>query len=405
MQKFTQEFVASLKGDGRQRFFFDPVTPGFGIRLTPEGGKSFVARAKVKGKRRLVTLGAFPATKVADARREADRVLDALKAGRDPAQERKAKEAGLVTVATLAEKWLAEIVVPKRKPRTAEDYARLVKQKIGPTFGHRPVSEITWGEINKWHASMKAIPRRANYALAVFKVLLNYAEDAEARPRNSNPARRVAMFREKKRERFLDGPEIAKAAEGIAKAESTGKIGPYAAAGLRLALFTGARSGEIKAAKWEHVDWKRKFIRLPDSKTNDARTIQLNKEALEVLRGLERVGPYIIAGALEDESYRSLTRAWIVARKLVGLDDVRLHDLRHSFASVALDKGMSLQLIGNLLGHKNARTTERYAHLAQTAAALANDDIGAAFASAIEQSAPPTAKVLKFRKRKQPERA
>src|SRR5262249_55514916 len=160
------------------------------------------------------------------------------------------------------------------------------------------------------------------------------------------------------RERFLSEAEIVQAAEAIATAEREGRIGPHAAAGLRLCLFTGARSGEVTAALWTHVDWKRRFIRLPDSKTNSPRTIHLNDAALEVLRGLPRVGRFIIAGAKHDEPYKNLSRAWITAREYAdGISDVRLHDLRHSYASLAAGRGVSLQMIGKLLGHKVPATT------------------------------------------------
>jgi len=201
-------------------------------------------------------------------------------------------------------------------------------------------------------------------------------------------------------ERFLSEAEIAKAAEGITAAERAGKIGPHGAAGLRLALFTGARSGEVAAIEWQHVDWGRKIIRLPDSKTNEPRTIHLSDAALEVLKTVPRSGPYVIAGAKEGEPYKNLGRAWIIARQYAGLDDVRLHDLRHSYASLAAGRGVSLQMIGKLLGHRVAATTQRYAHLARDAVAAVNDELGAAMVAAIEREAPASAKVVKLRHRR-----
>jgi integrase len=159
------------------------------------------------------------------------------------------------------------------------------------------------------------------------------------------------------------------------------------AAGLRLALFSGARSGELTAAQWRHVDLGRRIIRLPDSKTNEARTIHLSDAAVEVPKALPRVGPYVIAGAVPGQPFRNLSRSWIVARAFAGLDDVRLHDLWHSFASLAAGRGVSLVLIGKLLGHKVAATTQRYAHLARDTVATVNDEIAAAMAAAIEKGA------------------
>jgi integrase len=235
---------------------------------------------------------------------------------------------------------------------------------------------------------MKETPRRANYTISTFRALMTYAEDCGLRAPLSNPARRVEMYRERARERFLSEDEIGKAAEAITAAETARKIGPHAAAGLRLALFTGARSGEIVAAQWRHVDWGRKIIRLPDSKTNEPRTIHLSDAAIEVIKALPRVGPFIIAGTKAGEAYKNLSRAWIVAREYGGLGDVRLHDLRHSYASLAAGRGVSLQMIGKLLGHKVAATTQRYAHLTRDAAGAVNDELGAAMLAAIERKAP-----------------
>jgi integrase len=227
---------------------------------------------------------------------------------------------------------------------------------------------------------------------------MNFACDLKLRPPLDNPCRRIKRYREGKRERFLTEDEIGKAAEAITEAEREGTVGPHAAAGLRLALFTGARSGEVIAAKWEHVDWDRRIIRLPDSKTNDPRTIHLSDAALEVLKTTPRSGPYIIAGAKSGEPYKNLTRAWIVARAKGGLEDVRLHDLRHSYASLAAGRGVSLLMIGKLLGHKTPLTTARYSHLARDAVAAINDELGAAMQAAIEKKAPPSAKVVKLRR-------
>jgi integrase len=215
--------------------------------------------------------------------------------------------------------------------------------------------------------------------------LMTFAEDVGLRPPHSNPAKRIRMYRQGVRERFLSEDEIGKAADSITRAEADGKIGPHAAAGLRLALFTGARSGEITAAEWSHVDWRRKQIRLPDSKTNVPRTIHLSDAAIEILTAIPRIGRFIVAGRYEDEPYQNLGRAWIIARAYASLEDVRLHDLRHSYASLAAGRGVSLQMIGKLLGHRVAATTQRYAHLGREAAASINDELGAVMTIAIER--------------------
>lgn len=403
MQKLTDAFVASIGVTSKDVWYADTAISGFYVRVTASGSKLYVARINRGGKKVYATLGRAPDLKAADARKLAIRALEALRAGRDPAAERKEREraeaAGQLTVQALGERWMREIVNTKRKPRTASDYQRLLDQRINPTFGHLPVGAVTRDEVIKWHASMVKIARRANYALAVFKAMLGFAEDVGLRAPHTNPCRRIEMYREGRRERFMSAAEIAKAAEAITEAEQRGIVGPHGAAGLRLALFTGARSGEITATKWEHIDFKRRIIRLPDSKTNEPRTIHLSEAAIEVIKTLPRVGVYVIAGAKKDEPYKNLGRAWIKVRALKGLNDVRLHDLRHSYASLAAGRGVSLQMIGKLLGHKVAATTMRYAHLARDAVGAVNDEIGEAMTAAIEAGVPDGGNVVRMKRR------
>jgi len=387
MRKLTEDMVEALPVDGRDRITFD--AGGFGLRVTRAGRKIFIAQARMGGRVCRISVGTFPEMTVRKARTDALAAVAAMKNGEDPRAARavraKAIEAGETTVSAFAERWLAEYVRPKLKPRTVADYERLIEQKIGPAFGHLLVGRVAKEDVLRFHAEMQATPRRANYAVATFRALMTYAEDCGLRPPMSNPARRVKMYRERARERFLSEDEIGKAAEAVTAAERAKRIGPHAAAALRLALFTGARSGELTAVQWAHVDWERKLIRLPDSKTNEPRTIHLSDAALEILKTLPRVGKFVIAGAKKDESYKNLSRAWMVAREFGGLNDVRLHDLRHSYASLAAGRGVSLQMIGKLLGHRVAATTQRYAHLARDAAAAVNDELGAAMVAAIEK--------------------
>lgn len=408
-EKFTNAYVESIEIDGRDRIEFDTQAPGFGVRVTPAGRKIFIAQARVGGRPRRIAVGTYPEKSVAQARQDARAALEDMRAGRDPIAEkaarRKAIEAGSTTISALADRWMAEYVHAKLKPRTAADYKRLFDQKIKPRLGHLPVSTISKSEVLEFHSEMKATPRRANYTIATLRALLTYAEDIGLRPQMSNPAKRIKMFREGVRERFLSEEEIGSAAGAITTAEQAGVIGPHAAAGLRLALFTGARSGEIVATEWRHVDWQRKQIRLPDSKINLPRTIHLSDAAIEVLKALPRVGKFVIAGAIKDEPYKNLSRAWIVARAYAGLDDVRLHDLRHSYASLAAGRGVSLQMIGKLLGHRVPATTQRYAHLARDAVASVNDELGSAMQAAIEKSAPASADVVVLKPRKVNRRA
>jgi integrase len=394
--RLTEALLDSLTPSDHDQFLFDAMLATFGYRLTPAGRGIFFA-----GRPRR-TIGYRPPLKVTEARELAHQMLADLRQGRDPTVERKARlraaAANEMTVGQLAAKWMLDYVQPKLKPRTAFDYERLLAQHILPAVGHLSVARIERDDVVRLHVDMARIPRRANYAIATLRALINFGIDLGLRPPASNPARRIKMYRERARERFLSETEISKAAEAIEQAEQAGKIGPHGAAGLRLALFTGARSGEITAIEWSHVDWQRKLIRLPDSKTNEPRTIHLSEAALEVLKTVPRIGRFVIAGAKPDEPYKNLGRAWIDIRGNAGLSDVRLHDLRHSYASLAAGRGVSLQMIGKLLGHKVAATTARYAHLARDAVAAVNDELGAAMQAAIAKGQPKQADVVKLRR-------
>jgi integrase len=405
--RLTEAAIEALRVDGRDRILFDALQPGFGVRITPAGTKIYIVQARVGGRPRRIAIGRYPDKKVADARADARGALHDMRQGRDPkieqADRARSLEAGLTTLGAFADRWMDEYVRPKLKPRTASDYENLIEQKIKPALGHLILARVGKDDILKFHATMRATPRRANYAVRTVGALMTYSEDCRLRPQHTNPARRIRMYPERLRERFMDEAEIGRAAEAITGAEREGVIGPHAAAGLRLALLTGARSGEITAIRWVHVDWERRQIRLPDSdepgRKTGARTIYLSDAALELLKTVPRVGPFVVAGAIRGERFKNLGRSWIVVRGRAGLDDVRLHDLRHSYASMAAGKGHSLPMIGKLLGHKVAATTQRYAHLARDVVSGVADEIGTAMTAAIEKKSPPPANVVKLRRR------
>jgi integrase len=403
-QRLTQAFVDSQAADGRDRIIFDSQLPGLGLRVTPTGTKIFVAQARVSGCKRRITVGFASELTLAKARAEAAHALMAMRNGVDPTADRKARlraaAAKGATLRQLAETWSADFLRPKLKPRTAFDYEQILGKHILPRLGNLTVAEIDREHIERLHVDMGKTPRRANYTIAVVRALLSFAIKRGLRPPASNPASGIKLYREQVRERFLSESEMGAAAEAIARIEQEGKVGPFGAAGLRLALFTGARSGEITAIQWDHIDWQRKLVRLPDSKANEPRTIHLSEAAIEVLKTVPRVGPYVIAGNAPGTSYKNLSRAWTVARAYADLQGVRLHDLRHSYASLAAGRGVPLQMIGKLLGHKVPATTARYAHLARDAAAAVNDELGAVMQAAIAKEPTPSAKVVKLPRRR-----
>jgi integrase len=211
-----------------------------------------------------------------------------------------------------------------------------------------------------------------------------------------NPARGIEYYRETARERFLSPEELARLGKALADADAEGES-PYVTAAVRLLVLTGARLGEILSLEWAHVDLDARLLRLPDSKTG-AKTIALPAPAIEILAGLpkQQGNPHVICGARAGERLINLQKPWRRIRKSAGLDDVRLHDLRHSFASVAAAGGMSLPLIGSLLGHKQAQTTLRYAHLGADPRLAAADAVAATIAASMNGA---NAEIFTLRKR------
>ena len=216
------------------------------------------------------------------------------------------------------------------------------------------------------------------------KKMERYLSDEET----DNPTKGVKKTPVKKMERYLSDEEIARLAVAL-EAETKKSGSQYPAAAIKLLLLTGARRGEITGLQWQNVDLGRKCLRLPDSKTG-AKVIFLNEAALEILQYLPRLknNLYVIPGTRAGGPFVGIDKIWHRVRASAGLRDVRLHDLRHSFASVAVGGGLSLPIIGALLGHKHAATTARYAHLAAAPLRAANDEVGAKITAAMQINLP-----------------
>jgi integrase len=303
-------------------------------------------------------------------------------------------------VADLFEAYMADRIRPKRKPRSGELFASYIGRHIVPALGKRPALGVTRTDVAKLHRSVgKEHPVTANRLLTVIGAAYTYGAQAGLLPEGlRSPAKGIEKYREQSRERYLSEAELARLGEAIRLAETTGikwaenpkskkqdgktTIGPHAAAALRLLLFTGARLREILDLKWDHVDLQRGLLLLPDSKTGE-KTIVLAAPSIAVLTGLPRVGHYVIAGEDPDKPRATLRHIWALVSKQAGLDGVRLHDLRHSFASVGAGSGMGLPILGKLLGHANVSTTQRYAHLAAVPLLRAADTIAGTIAAAM----------------------
>ncbi len=364
--RITKRSVDAVRPQSKDAFLWDEDLTGFGLKVTPSGRKVYIAQYYLAGRKRRtrrITLGQHGTVTPEEARSEAKRLLGIAASGKDPAAEKDAARE-VPTVAEVGEQFIEQHVEAKLKPRTAVEYRHALTAYVLPVLADKPLDQLKRADIAKLHHSLADRPYAANRTLAFLSKMMNWCEMVGLRPDGSNPCRHVEKYPEKKRERFLSESELATLGDTLAAIESENRATPWAVAAVRLLALTGARLNEVLTLRWEWVDFDSGTIRLPDSKTG-AKTIYLNPPALQVLNDVPRLenNPHVICGDKPGAHLVNLQKPWRRIRKEAGLDDVRLHDLRHSFASVAVAGGMSLPLIGALLGHSQPQTTARYAHL------------------------------------------
>ncbi len=381
MPKITKRLVESIQPAAHDILEWDSELRGFGVRAKPSGVRSYLIQYRNQhGRSRRLTIGTHGRLTAEEARSEARRLLADVARGRDPAADRKSLR-NAPTLAEFAERYMTEYAPGKKKPGTLGTDRTNLRCHILPALGTLPVASITKTDVVRLHQSMRETPGAANRTIQLVSHMLNVAEKWGVRPDGSNPCRHVEKYKGRKRERYLSAAELARLGDVLAAAEYTKTELPGSIAAIRLLIFTGCRRGEILTLRWEHVDFENACLRLPDSKTG-ARIIHLNAPALEILSVAERQdgNPYVIVGGKPGAHLVNLKKPWQRIRAQAELDDVRLHDLRHSFASVAVGLGESLHMTGKLLGHSQAQTTQRYAHLADDPVEAANERVGAAIA-------------------------
>ena len=383
MPKLTKRFIDSvLPQSGRDVVVWDSELPGFGLRVKPSGRRSFMIQYRSRGCSRRLTLGMCGALLTPyDARRLAIERLADVRRGLDPAEEKRTQLTA-PRMTDLFKRYLDQHARPKKKPSTVAADERKWRLHIERRLGAIPVSEVNRRHMNDLHHKLRSKPIMANRVLALLSKMFNLAEKWGWRPDATNPTRHVERYRETRRERYLSDLEMAALGKALRAAESERSELPSALAAIRFLILTGCRRSEALRLRWIDLDLARGIARLPDSKTGP-KTIYLNAPVSSLLNKQQRDTAWVFPGRYRNGPLIGLTRPWYRIRKAAGLEDVRLHDLRHTFASVGVGSGSSLPMLGGLLGHTQASTTQRYAHLATEPLQRASDAIGGRIASAM----------------------
>jgi integrase len=393
---------------GKDRvFLWDQDLKGFGVVAMPSGGKVYVAQFRQGGRSRRMKLGEHGRLTPDEARTFAKEVLGAVAKGLDPIEERRARQKAR-SFKEVAEDFLRLHVAQKRKDRTHDEYDRLLRLHIYPALGSRPITAIGKDDVARLHNAMAGKPSAANRCLALFDSVWNWAVRRGEIAALPSPTKGLERNPERSRERYLSADELRRLGKALRDAETIGLpwlvdetgpkakhlpkaekratvVDPYAVAAIRLLMLTGARLREILTARWDYIDWDRGLMFLPDSKTG-RKTLYLSEVALALLEDLPKVAgnPHIIPGEGKEKPRADLKRPWAAIVRAAGLIEgaseakgkgkaakgrpqkrptVRIHDLRHTFAATGAGSSLGLPVIGKLLGHSQARTTQRYAHL------------------------------------------
>ena len=406
--RITKRAVDELKcPPGKDRvFLWDESLIGFGVVAYKSGIKSYLVQYRQHGRSRRPHIGLHGRLTADEARSEAKKLLGLAEGGYDPIAAREAARSAQ-TLREVSDDYMRLHVRPKKKPRTADEYETLLKRHVLPALGPKRLKDLRRADVARLHSSVsRAAPVAANRALSLISSLWNWAARQDLVAAHDNPASGVEKNREQGRERYLSSEEFMRLGDTLRDAETVGlpfnvdrskakakharkpdarrPIDPYAIAAIRLLIFTGARFREILHMQWKEVDFERGLVHRLASKTG-RKPIILSAPALQILDGLPRIegNPYVFPGEKQGAPRVDLKKPWKAIRTAAGLDGLRLHDLRHTFASIGAGAALGLPVIGRLLGQTQPQTTARYAHLDSNPLKKAVNTIGSTIEAAM----------------------
>lgn len=365
MARLTKKQIDALNQKSDKKTLWDDDPKGLGVRISKSGAKTFILKYRNQyGQQRKQTLGRYGVLTLEQARKMAKEFLVEVLQGNDPAAEKIEKRIS-PTMKDLLERYLEEHSKVSNKPSTYEGNRSFVHRYLIPALGNRKVQEVSRSDI---YALQQKLTKRskptANTAIAILSKAFNLAEIWGWRDDYTNPCRHVKKYPMRPRQRFLSKEEFNRLKRQLDFYEKAQLESPSVITALKLLLFTGCRHSEILTLKWSYVDFDNQCFRLPDSKTG-AKTVYFSDTVGNILKNVKRQpnNPYVVIGEVSGQHLNNLQKPWRRIRKDCGIEDVRIHDLRHSFASMAAASGMSLTLIGAMLGHSQPQTTAQYVHL------------------------------------------
>ncbi len=363
MTKLTKRSVDAVHPGENDVWLWDEELRGFGLRVKPSGVKSYLIQYRTaQGATRRYTIGRHGVVTPDEARKLARQALAATERGEDPSAQRRAERAA-PRMDILLDRYVDEHVKVHNQASTAAEVCRLVERQIRPTMGGLIVRSVTRSDVMSLHRRMSDTPRQANFVLSILSKLFNLAEAWDLRPQNTNPCRHAERYSENRRERFLSEDELQRVGTILKSMDDKHPNTAVVTNAIKLLALSGCRLGEIRRLTWENVNFERGTIALPNTKTGPRNHV-IGKPALALLENIERTkgSPWVFPGTDISQPLQGgrLEKAWQKIRKAAGIEDVRLHDLRHTVGTFSSQAGANAFLIRDKLGHTTLSMTSRY---------------------------------------------
>jgi integrase len=380
--KLTKTVVESLEPSTQEQVVWDEALPGFGLRIKPTGVRSYIVqyRNRHTGASKRMTIGQHgPLLTFEQAKRQARALLADAARGQDPVEDRR-RSRKAPTVADLAADYLTHHAVPKKRPKSVRDDRSMLDRIIVPKLGSKKVDAVGRRDIEAIHVSLQDRPYQANRVLALLSKMFNLA--VQWHWRSDNPTKGIKRYDEEKRDRWLSDEELRRLCRALDEHPNQ-----RASNAVRLQLLTGARLGEVLKAERANFDLERGVWTKPSHHTKQKRRehVPLSAEAQALVSALlsEQNGcsPYLFPGDALGKPLQDIKKFWASVLRRTGIRAYRLHDNRHTYASHLVSSGLSLEIVGRLLGHTQASTTKRYVHLADDPLRAATDRFGMKMAS------------------------